>query len=489
MIRVAVLFAVLLGSAAAALPPVPVPDENPITEEKRILGKILFWDEQLSSDNSIACGTCHLPLAGGADPRPAGHPGRDGVLGTRDDTMGSPGIVHLGADGNRDPHPIFRTANQTTNRAAPSNFGGLWAETLFWDGRAGPAFVDPLTGETVIAEGGALEAQALVPLMNPGEMAHEGRTWEDLTAKLEPATPLALAERLPPDVADALSSGPSYPDLFAAAFGDPAITPTRIAFAIAAYQRTLVADRTPWDLAETGEQPLPRRLEIGYEMFLQQRCDACHPAPLFTTNEFFNVGLRVAGDDMGRAAVTGDPADAGRMKIPSLRNVGVRPRFMHTGEIATIEEALEVYISARAPRDELPGGGGYNLDTAVSMAGYLTDFLKVALTDPRVENEEFPFDRPRLRSMLAPIDFSPPAAPTDLVVEPADGGVRLTWASATDDTGVVDYVIRRDGAVAGYATETRFFDRCGAAGAVYAVTARDAPLNESEAARPPLGAE
>lgn len=37
--------------------PPPESAENPITEEKRILGKILFWDEQLSSDDTVACGT------------------------------------------------------------------------------------------------------------------------------------------------------------------------------------------------------------------------------------------------------------------------------------------------------------------------------------------------------------------------------------------------------------------------------------------------
>ena len=48
---------IALGASAAlaALPPVPVPAENPITEPKRVLGKILFWDEQLSSDNTVAC--------------------------------------------------------------------------------------------------------------------------------------------------------------------------------------------------------------------------------------------------------------------------------------------------------------------------------------------------------------------------------------------------------------------------------------------------
>ena len=50
------------------LPPVPVPPENPITEAKRVLGKILFWDEQLSSDNTMACGTCHITGAPGRGP-------------------------------------------------------------------------------------------------------------------------------------------------------------------------------------------------------------------------------------------------------------------------------------------------------------------------------------------------------------------------------------------------------------------------------------
>ncbi|VAX42527.1 hypothetical protein MNBD_PLANCTO03-1369, partial [hydrothermal vent metagenome] len=71
-------------------PPVPVPTENPMTEEKRILGKMLFWDEQLSSDNTMACGTCHRPGAGGIDPRHGLNPGPDGIAGTEDDRTGSP---------------------------------------------------------------------------------------------------------------------------------------------------------------------------------------------------------------------------------------------------------------------------------------------------------------------------------------------------------------------------------------------------------------
>ena len=85
--------ALSLGLAGAigaqALPPVRVPAGNAITPEKALLGKALFWDEQLSSTRTVACGTCHVPSAGGTDPRAAGavHPGADGVFGTPDDVQ------------------------------------------------------------------------------------------------------------------------------------------------------------------------------------------------------------------------------------------------------------------------------------------------------------------------------------------------------------------------------------------------------------------
>src|SRR5256885_824304 len=82
---------------AVALPAVPVPAANPITDSKRVLGKILFWDEQLSVDGTMACATCHSFANGGADlaNRRVRQPGPDGVLSTgpgpSDDIFGSPG--------------------------------------------------------------------------------------------------------------------------------------------------------------------------------------------------------------------------------------------------------------------------------------------------------------------------------------------------------------------------------------------------------------
>ena len=384
---------------AAGVPPVPVPAENPITEPKRVLGKILFWDEQLSSDGTVACGTCHRPGAGGADPRAARHPGVD--KGTIDDVLGSPGIVLLDQEGQPQPHALFGAEPQVTRRASPSNFGGLWADELFWDGRAGPELKDPLTGKVAIARGGALENQALAALLNDAEMAKLGRSWAELAEELGKARPLALATAWPPDTAAAIARHETYPALFAAAFGDPAITPTRIAFALATYQRTLVADQTPWDRFEAGDETaLTGRALHGWRALQAFHCTACHTPPLFTNNEFFQIGLRRADFDRGRQNVTGNPEDAGEMKVPTLRNAALKPRFMHTGELTSLGAAIRFYINTLAlpERDGIPGAGLYTFNMSNVDETDLRAFIETGLTDPRVRNETFPFDRPVLRS-------------------------------------------------------------------------------------------
>ncbi len=150
-----ILMAGLPGlSSAQGLPPVPVPPENPITEEKRVLGKILFWEEQLSSDNTVACGTCHrLDTAGGGDPRLNYNPGSDGIFGTEDDVYGSRGIRHYDADGTPVDDPLYGHEPRVTRRNAQPFITAAWAEDNFWDGRASGTFRDPLTNEILIPTG------------------------------------------------------------------------------------------------------------------------------------------------------------------------------------------------------------------------------------------------------------------------------------------------------------------------------------------------
>ncbi len=394
-----------IGSAAAQLPDVPVPNENPITEEKRILGKMLFWEEQLSSDNTVACGTCHIPSNAGADPRRAIHPGPDGIFDTEDDVVGSFGVVRRDSNSVPIEDPIFGFNRQVTGRAAPSYFESIFAPDLFWDGRATSRFTDPQFGGVLIEAGGALESQSVAPILSDVEMAREGRTWEDVAAKLASVTPLHLATNLPADVVTALASNPTYPDLFQAAFGVPDISAAGIAFSIATYERTLVADQTPFDLgAMTANQ------QQGFNLLTKHTvCFNCHQPPLFTDNLYYNIGLRPSAEDLGREAITGNASDRGAFKTPSLRNGGLKQAMMHVGWITDHQDAIDFYnaetqstrhsqFTANQSRIP-PGGGRYDqINMPVRFQANVIDFFENALLDPRVAAEQFPFDRPTLRS-------------------------------------------------------------------------------------------
>ncbi len=396
------------------LPPVPVPPENPITEAKRILGKILFWDEQLSSDGTIACGTCHIPAKAGGDPRLSRHPGFDGLFNTEDDVFGSAGLARHDVNGNPIDDPQFGFDPRVTRRNAQPFITSQYAPDNFWDGRAPSEFRDPITDEVLIPTGGGLESQAVGPILNDVEMAFEGRTWDDVINKLTWAAPLALATNLPPDMAAAVTSDPSYGDLFAGAFGDPAITPARIAFAIATYERTLYPDQTPWDLFEAGDpNALTAEQQSGLAIFETGGCSDCHTPPFFSDHSFRNIGLRPIEEDTGRQEVTGLPEDAGRFKMPSLRNVGIKFLFMHTGRITSLNRVVNFYVT---PEDQFPTNQDSLLPLTIPAEDHpdLLAFVTDGLTDPRVEMEAFPFDRPTLLSEIATTGITP--APATLAV-------------------------------------------------------------------------
>ena len=184
------------GAPNAALPPVPVPPENPITEPKRVLGKILFWDEQLSTDDSVACGTCHQPHTGGADPRLAIHPGPDASFGTQDDVFGSAGVVRRNASGTPVSDPLFGFAPQVAPQAGVSPLflvRGRERRRIEWRGgdrfalRGGEGEPEPIArlletieGNPAAVSPGVLARPAIQDavlgsalfLVGPGEMAY-----------------------------------------------------------------------------------------------------------------------------------------------------------------------------------------------------------------------------------------------------------------------------------------------------------------------------
>ena len=99
----------------------------------------------------------------------------------------------------------------------------------------------------------------------------------------------------------------------------------------------------------------------GWELFFDENidlpdaeCGHCHNVPLFTTNEYFNNGIDPAYDisdfeDPGLGGITGDPADYGKFRSPTLRNVTASAPYMHDGRFETIEEVIEHYNSGGHP--------------------------------------------------------------------------------------------------------------------------------------------
>lgn len=392
------------SSAQGPLPPPLAPAENPITVQKAVLGKALFWDEQLSSDGTMACGTCHIPRSGGTDARvgnTAAHPGPDGIPGTQDDVFGSPGISASNAFGHFTSHQTFGFDVQATDRLTPSMIASAYFPSLFWDGRATNQFSDPVTGQVVIQDRGALESQSLQPLQSDVEMAFASRDWAGLTDRLEAARPLALAANIPADLQAALSIDPTYPELFQNAFGTDEITPVRIAFALATYQRTLVPDQSRFDQVMRGQAQFTQAEARGRDAFAspQSRCVQCHAGSLFSDGQFHNLGLRPIAEDQGRSAVTGNNADRGRFKTPSLRNVALRSRFFHTGApgVDSLIEVMQFYDQdgGQFPENKDPILNGLTVPPPVGID--IVAFLNT-LTDPRVAAETAPFDRPTLWS-------------------------------------------------------------------------------------------
>lgn len=436
MRHLAPLALLLLAVPAAAqgpgpLPPVPVPAGNPITLDKGNLGKLLFWEEQLSSARNVACGTCHFPTSGGSDPRSSltanPHPGADGLFLTADDVAGSPGVIRRRADGLYEPDATFGLRTQITGRKAPSMINAAFAPSLFWDGRASSTFTDPITGAVVLGANAALESQAAAPPVSEAEMGHVGRDWNDVVARLGAVTPLALAESVPPAL-DAWRAGRTYPELFQAAFGGSEITAARILMAIATYERTLISDQSPFDAFLAGVPgALTPQQQRGRLVFLGPgNCVPCHGGPLQTDQLFHAVGVRPAIEDLGRFEITGLPGDRGHFKTPSLRNVGLRAPYFHNGSKATLEDVVAFYDRGGdfIPNQIAP------LGLTAQQQADLVVFLREALTDPRVQAGVAPFDRPVLFSESArrptPIGAAVPNAagslPRMIADEPAKAG-------------------------------------------------------------------
>ncbi|MGR3759264.1 cytochrome-c peroxidase [Roseobacteraceae bacterium NS-SX3] len=284
------------------------------------LGEALFFDENLSRNRSQSCATCHDPAQGFADGRRT-----------------AAGAFSLGDDG----HSLGdRNAPSAAYAAFAPPFhrteDGGWAGGMFWDGRAK-----------------GLAEQAGGPPLNPVEMGMPDKA--------------AVAARLKED--------PAYAEAFGTLFGagvldDPAAAYGAMAQAIAAFERTAVFAPfdSKYDRFLRGEAELSEQEELGRLLFFSEQftnCNQCHqlkrspldPAETFTDYSYHNIG--VPENARGRAEngvapgtvdegllanpAVDDPAQRGKFKTPTLRNVAVTGPYMHNGVFQDLRTVVQFY--------------------------------------------------------------------------------------------------------------------------------------------------
>ncbi|WP_411281724.1 cytochrome c peroxidase [Gemmatimonas sp.] len=231
---------------------------------------------------------------------------------------------------------------------------------FFWDERAA-----------------SLEAQVLQPIQDGTEM---GMTLPNMLSKLSATT--------------------YYPALFSAAFGSAEITSDRVGLALSQFVRSLVSVNSKFDRS-FGANGAPNFAATftaqelaGQDLFNGRAgCARCHGTNAHISDNTHNTGLDATITDVG--------AGNGRFKAPSLRNIAVRPPYMHDGRFQTLEQVIAFYDSGVQnnpgldPRLRTPGGPPLRLVLSAAERTSLVTFLRTLtdstfLTDVRFSN---PFGR------------------------------------------------------------------------------------------------
>lgn len=313
------------------------PAANPVTDQGATLGRVLFYDVNLSANRTVSCASCHKQ-----------------ELGFSDDLVLSEG---------------FEGGHTGRHSMALANARYFADESFFWDMRAA-----------------TLEEQVLMPLQDEVEM---GMTLEEVVRRV-----------------DSLSY---YDELFENAFGDSMVSSERISGALAQFVRSLVSYQSRFDegraLVNNPNAPFPNLTPAenrGKAIFFGPAggCGPCHGTDVFIAPGPRNNGLDAVTTDLGLAGVTGRTQDEGLFKVPSLRNVAVRPPYMHDGRFATLEEVIDHYSTGvqdhpnLSPPLRILNGGVRNAQFTQGQKEDLIAFLHTLTDEPFLQDEKFsnPFE-------------------------------------------------------------------------------------------------
>lgn len=201
-------------------------------------------------------------------------------------------------------------------RNAPTVFNAVFNIAQFWDGRAKD-----------------LEEQAKGPVQAAVEM-----------------------NNTPEQVVKTLNSMPEYKKMFAKAFPTDKnpVTFDNMAIAIEAFEATLLTPDSPFDKYLKGnKQALNVQEKKGLDKFISKGCAACHSGINMGGTGYYKFGVmatpkaELMAGDKGRFKVTGKKEDQYFFKSPSLRNIALTPPYFHSGNVWSLEEAVEIMGSAQ----------------------------------------------------------------------------------------------------------------------------------------------
>ena len=328
----------------------PAPAESAEMVE---LGRMLFFDKELSGNRNISCATCHHPTAGTGDALPVSI--GEGGVGLAENRAQAAG------------HLIPRNAPAVFNLAVPG------ANRMFWDGRVSR---DPVSGVLETPEPGlngtptptwapyvqqlttALAAQAMFPVTSREEMRGDGNDLATAGAISNQALWEAIMLRL---VGTEAGGGgiAGYRTLFQAAY--PSVTSfddftfAHAARAIAAFETSAYTKLdTPLDLYLAGDHSaLSDSEKRGAVLFCgRANCAACHNGPHLSDFQNHAIAAPQVGPgkeplpfrDRGRFLVTNSPSDLYRFRTPPLRNVALTGPWTHAGAYTSLEAVVRHHL-------------------------------------------------------------------------------------------------------------------------------------------------
>lgn len=362
---------------------IPQDPKNPLTSQKVELGKLLYHETGIAlapmhavGKGTYSCASCHFAGAGFQAGRWQGI--GEGGSGVGVNGEGRVAMLSMYTGEELDVQPI----------RSPTAMNGAWQDAMLWNGQFGG------TGTNAGTE-------ASWAVGTPKEVNHLG--YEGLESQaiagLEVHRMVLNAE-----VIDTLG----YKTMFDMVFSDwptnERYTREAAGLAIAAYERTLLATKAPFQQWLNGDQMALSDQELrGALVFFdinKGNCVSCHTGPALNSMAFHAFGMKdmhhiseeffkateYSPEVLGRGGFTGNDADMYKFKVPQLYNLTDSPFYGHGSGFRSVKEVVEYKNEAVAENPVVPqtqlAAAFVPLGLSGSEINDLTTFLESSLHDP-----------------------------------------------------------------------------------------------------------